>query len=1407
MNIKRLYLALLAILFFTFLNNFAIAKPTAEQMLFNSAQGKEFVIAIPANEGHGISVHALEIYVTSSKDCMVQLTMPAGGVITKAVKAMQITTFSTLNSNEIGWDLEVIDSQRPLSQAVILTSAQPISVYVLNSKTTTSDGFLAVPTSAWGKKYYHCSYYDFKEYTDLKGGFIVVASQDGTKISVNLKGRGSALTDKKSKLGTSLSATLNRGQIYMVQGDGSSRGSFDLSGTSVIATKPVGLVSYHQRTMIPSYDIWNGRDHLSEMLIPVQAWGKKYTTIDFKRDKGQGDFFRIMCSEDNTNWKCTYYDPKDGRPLGNLGGTLKKAGDFEEYNETVAKLGADQKGVIGTSVWEADKPIQVMQYAYSSEWDGNPIFDPFQVLVVPEEQYIPSTVFQTPANQAFTTNWFNIIAKHDTNDATFEDLKSIKIDGKPVWVTNPQFLFNKVPNTSLYWARLATFPGAHNIKGNGIKFGGYIYGFSSYDSYGWPAAMAINNTSEVDTLAPELTKKTECGDYEYHATELRNGKDGDNPMQIDQGLYHIELDDSLSFNYNLDTLNFNTEPHLYEYTFQVKVIDKTKKGLAVIHVADRYGNTTTDSVSWEPATLALNPKIVNFGRVRVKGTKNLIAQLKNESDSVIVISELKLKISDEFKILSGTTPPDITLKPGDIHNIVISYNPKDETVDTTKIDIDSILIKTVCINYAFPVKGLGVIPKITVEDWNAGSVLINNQTCKESGSTKIGLAIDNPGTDTLHIVDIKNVAAPFSLSTPTNPPMPIIIPPGKTVYLESICFKPTEPKDYTIDVEFVCDADMGDPKNDNVSNWKGKGLAPGPYITSYDWMERRVKTVNDSVLILKNSGTSTINVIGLNTLTNPNFKIVSTDPVFDSGNPARLAPETASAGLTEIKIYVNFTPQAEGPTTADVIPEFDPKDGIIAGSVVGTLKGIGILPKIEVVGWHYPTPIMINTVYPTKGYITIKSTSTTADLFIEKILPFIGPAAAEFTLDTISPTNLVLKRGTSITIPVIFTGKGLLDRNATVTVVSDAAEGPKVDPRVNTTGDLLGHVFETGAKVDSLNYGNVSLCLAPSLRFFIKNLSSTNTLRVDSVKLVSGDIANFEVKESFPLTVNQFAQANPAVTFKPNAARKFSALLRVYTEIGSDYYVLLEGTGYTIPAEISLQRFSLSDGIIPGGITRMKVSLKSPEWNKAGVQDIKVEIKYKTNWMRYDSKFALGNITDNSKWTYTFAEQVVDATYSKLVIEGHGTTDITGNGDLCTPEFLILLSNTKEFEPEISVSFFDKDNCIVPTTNPGHVIMNTCVIDLRAIVLNPTDYNLHSIEPNPVSGSKFNVKYDLGLTAETNLSLYNSNGVLIQTIVNGKQETGTHSIDIDSQNLSSGSYFLKLSSGPYSDTKSVIIAK
>ena len=795
--------------------------PTLEQMLNADATlGTEYWIAIPPNEENPFPVQALEVYVASQYDAQITVFDAATNQLYKrSLKPYEVRTLSDVRG-ETSWQWEVRNAEAVVRQGIRITSQMPISVYVLNSKVTSSDGYMALPTRAWGKEYLAVSYYDFRETRQWAGGFVVVAGEDQTQVTIQLRGSGGsqATTSGGRELGSApFTVTLDAGDVYMVKGDGTTRGVFDLTGTRSTSTKPVGLLSFHGRTTMPNLLVnGNGRNHLVEMTPPTSMWGVRYSSMEFARsgtgNTGKGDVFRVIARDANTLWTLKYYDKQTKSLIGQGGGLIADAGGFVD----LAQSNAPTILTHGYAVWESDKPIQVVQYSCSASWDRSQAFDPFMVTLSPEEQYVTNTVFQFPTNTAFTKHWLQLMVKANTSSPNLEtDLTSIMIDGVPVWnhpaVQGPSLLENRMPD-GRYWTLLefTTSGAAHTITSNGqVLFGGYVYGTGSVDAYGWPLASAASNEQSIDTLRPVITVANSCGRYEGEATELRNIPDPprQQPEPLDQVETGIALIDTLpgagNTNYRLTLLTDSSFPRNEPYTrfrYQFDVIDPTKDARCVYFVRDWRGNTTIDSCIYNQERLVADSVQLNFGRTRVNVPAQSTVTMTNQLRTSITIQSIDLRAGTRFSITAGAITQPLVLAPNEKHAVTVTYLADVETENApNNVDIDTLVVVTTeCGGVELVARGMATEPRIDVEDYDVGVVLPSELTCKSGG-----LRISNTGSDTLVITRITGLAGSnFSLSPGALTALPYIIPPKSWYQVKDVCYRRTDAGVDSIRVEF-----------------------------------------------------------------------------------------------------------------------------------------------------------------------------------------------------------------------------------------------------------------------------------------------------------------------------------------------------------------------------------------------------------------------------------------------------------------------------------------------------------------------------------------------------------------------------------------------------------------------------
>jgi hypothetical protein len=479
----------------------ALVAPAAMHAQAPSSYGTEFVVAIPPNDNQSAPTQALHIMISSPTDT--EVTVFDYNRATTKSRSVKANVPMVLRDDNGGtsWGSEVWETEFGVPKAIRISSQKPIAVWVLNSKVVSSDGYMARPLSAWGREYRVMSYYDFKETRPWAGGFMIVANEQ-TSVRIKLKGADNgARTSGGKKIGDEINVLLQEGEVYLVTGDGTTRGSFDLSGTHVTSDRPIGVIGFHQRTTMPNLLLdGNGRNHMSEMLPPISEFGTSFTTLEFSRVRsngvGSGDVFRIVSSEDATRWSCSFYDRKTGNLLGKQGGLLSRAGDVADISQTQLPSALVQ----GLAFWEMDKPSMLMQYSCSSTFDGDVNLDPMMITVQPDRAWTNTALAMTARAEQFAQHRVSMLFRTNINDARYaENMASIRANGSPLLATHVRDNVHIAELLVEAGQPTPTWQGQYLFSANEyVTMAGTVYGNSFVDAYGWGLAGGIPQ-SETST--------------------------------------------------------------------------------------------------------------------------------------------------------------------------------------------------------------------------------------------------------------------------------------------------------------------------------------------------------------------------------------------------------------------------------------------------------------------------------------------------------------------------------------------------------------------------------------------------------------------------------------------------------------------------------------------------------------------------------------------------------------------------------------------------------------------------------------------------------------------------------------------------------------------------------------------
>jgi len=513
--------------------------------------------------------------------------------------------------------------------AVHVSSDAPVVCYGVVRYMYTSDGFLAIPVTSLGEEYVVASYADptpndiqwLPSYTGISAPYdntVVEFTMCGTDYS---KTAGGLLPGETSKF------YLNQGDVLLF---GSLGAHADLSGSRITATNPVSVVSGNFCAYVPTNA--GCCDVLIEQEIPTFSWGTEYHVTRIV-NRLKNSMIKIFAKENETKIF------RDYQQIGFINDI--KATEGQGHLHLRASEGEARPIVIS-----GDKPIGVTQFN-TGQMDDNIPSDPFQMVLFPIQQYQKDITFNTPGikgGYGFPQNYINICYQSDESGRIPED-----------------FMYAKVVGGEFQWTALKDFsselgkPFAHNEGGNyffsktiqipedgvyklkcSTPFAAYGYGFSSYDSYGFP--LAGSYIEEIgDIIPPKTTVKSNKDGIIKGSVSTE--AIGDTPHKLFGPDFENNSSLSLVMLYEPESYNFAFNHSTYtpgkdkSADWELNVVDKGKEARAVVIFSDRSGNDTALVFSYKPVGVeesnSENNLIVYPQPVVNKMTVNYISDLRS----------------------------------------------------------------------------------------------------------------------------------------------------------------------------------------------------------------------------------------------------------------------------------------------------------------------------------------------------------------------------------------------------------------------------------------------------------------------------------------------------------------------------------------------------------------------------------------------------------------------------------------------------------------------------------------------------------------------------------------------------------------------------------------------------------
>jgi hypothetical protein len=669
-------------------------------MLGTSNEGTLFYMTFhPTLEEGVVQGSGIRIYISSKYKATVTIEIAGIGVFKQRTTIPNDVIEFYLSPPEAQMYFKVYEFPRPegnwQGRAIKISSDAPIVCYGLARFQATSDGYMALPVSSYGKEYQVASApnafggwgggYELSSFTSIVGAY------SNTRVTFTLGGCANcyALKEDGSYLysGKTITRTLNEGDVWLIPGiDANS----DLTGSKIKADKPVAVFSGNQCAQIPT-DI-KSCDYIIEQELPIFTWGKTYLVSPiFGRKKYS--IVKIFAAEPDTEVSI------NGVPTYTIktAGGVKDTGFVEVRANTIVKGDESIKPV----VISGNKPINVVQYntgAFDDSTDASSTPNaPFQMQVLPVEQFSNNIMFNTPGingQYVFKHNYVNIVYKATAEGQIPDSLMWAEVVNKKLaWVKlssisdDPGMKFEYDESDGrYYYSKTIEIPndGVYGIKADD-PFAAYAYGFDFYDSYGFVYAGNFKDLTTDDELAPVVNYKFIDGKFTGSAIDVggllgKVKKDTDEIQAVTKasGLSVLTMISSLSENFKFVPTPFITGT-VDSVKFAIEIINPINSAKAVIMASDRRGNDTVVVVNYTPLPM---PKITGEKTTfdLVKSSQEAILEFKLENTLDVETEEIKsimLENPDpKFTIIDNLTENTV-LQVGERHTFKVKFRADD----------------------------------------------------------------------------------------------------------------------------------------------------------------------------------------------------------------------------------------------------------------------------------------------------------------------------------------------------------------------------------------------------------------------------------------------------------------------------------------------------------------------------------------------------------------------------------------------------------------------------------------------------------------------------------------------------------------------------------------------------------
>lgn len=732
-------------------------------------------------------------------------------------------------------------------KACHIIAKSAINVQYFSTGACAGGSYLALPTNVLGNSYVVESYHDNPGWGGLLtnensvGYFMIVGAYDSTTIEITpntttLKGKpgvntGIGSNGKKKPY----YINLNRGQCYMVKSSSKDL-TTDISGTTILSTKPITVIAGHENAYTDSSSVGNinveARDYMVEQMMPTVYWDTAgYISIPFYDSKtpalgGNGDEYRIFA---NTNADATIKMSYDS--------TKTKIYTSKLFASKIPSATNNSTPVDFYSTTVGGK-FHVMMYDQRMQGETQPYPAPSMMTLIPKSRWKSTYLWAVPKdkNALIPTNFINVICRkvdyeNDSlliamNGGNLVSLRKSSLALKKLWAT--------IPNHSdliglTFQVPVATYFATNIAKGDdnngGVGFTVYSYGFRAVDpsnnlgtnngddnyfSYALPVGM-LGGAGTVVTSKISVNVDTLCSSWNVcvHARgndtvgikQLTILDDSNGDIVRPGHQYHNVLFDPVVDPDNTRELNLSGKDS--DYCAKVFVRNIADTAYCPLYVVDNMGNDYLVELHYKGPALTIQNEL-SFPVTKVGTSECATLYYTNQGNSTVNVKSFRFSPNSVAFTVTKTVPKlPFTLKPhsdlqqDDTLAVTVCFHSRDRLhhADTLLCTTDCYSIHTLC-------SGDGGSPIISAEDINFGTLELGKKKCLSAGITNLG---EFPFTLTKDWILQNKID--FEIESATALALPKVILPGST-FIFGVCFIPTKPGVITTTLDWATDIQL-----------------------------------------------------------------------------------------------------------------------------------------------------------------------------------------------------------------------------------------------------------------------------------------------------------------------------------------------------------------------------------------------------------------------------------------------------------------------------------------------------------------------------------------------------------------------------------------------------------------------